>query len=232
MVAYLNNRRFSMKANAFYLYMVLVFGLFGCTTTIPLSQSFYNSKRIGVVIEVNKIGVAKEGSQGLLDMALTPGDRFQEPLKQVEKQMNIKAQLQKDIASILTVCKKPFQIITDTIYLDDKPTYEGPDIKKKYAKDDWRSVKEQFKIDEVMLVKLDYGLLVSYYGFIETGKQTFATIQTEIVDLSDNSLIEKGRIGKKAPIVGNWSEGKNYSNMKQSLDEAYGKLLNALRLKF
>ncbi len=54
----------------------LTFGLLflltvtSCVTTIPLNQQFYNTKKVGVILQVDSIGMAKAGGQGLLDMAL------------------------------------------------------------------------------------------------------------------------------------------------------------------
>jgi lysylphosphatidylglycerol synthetase-like protein (DUF2156 family) len=59
-------------------------------------------------------------------------------------------------------------------------------------------------VDEILFVKVRHGLLVSYYGLIETGKQGYVNIGTEIVDLGDNALLQQGNIQTVASIKGNW----------------------------
>jgi hypothetical protein len=37
-----------------------------CVTTLPLNQQFY-TKKVGIILQVDSIGMAKAGGQGLLD---------------------------------------------------------------------------------------------------------------------------------------------------------------------
>lgn len=67
--------------------LVLVTVVSSCVTTLPVNTQFYSAKKVGVIITIDSIGIAKAGGQGLLDMALTPGNRFHEPLKAVEPQI-------------------------------------------------------------------------------------------------------------------------------------------------
>jgi hypothetical protein len=63
-------------------------------------------------------------------------------------------------------------------------------FEQKYSKKDYRNLKTTNNVDEIMFVKVKYGILVSYYGMIELDKQDVNTA-TEVVDLNDNSLYNK-----------------------------------------
>jgi hypothetical protein len=64
-------------------------------------------------------------------------------------------------------------------------------IRTKYSKKDYRNLKTTNNVDEIMFVKVKYGILVSYYGMIELDKQGYVNTATEVVDLNDNSLYNK-----------------------------------------
>lgn len=49
--------------------IIFLLSITSCSTTLPLSQQFYNDKKVGVILQVDSIGMAKAGSQGLLEMA-------------------------------------------------------------------------------------------------------------------------------------------------------------------
>jgi len=90
-----------MKVLKWTLAIVLVVMVTSCVATLPLNQQFYNTKKVGIIIQLDSIGMAKTGGQGLLDMALTPGNKFTEPLKKVEPQLNLNNKLKSEITSIL-----------------------------------------------------------------------------------------------------------------------------------
>ncbi|GEM_PF-5720159 len=67
-----------------------------------MNQDFYNSKKVGIVLEVEPIGMYKAGAQELLDMALTPENKFEKPLKSVETRLEFEQKLKTEISNILT----------------------------------------------------------------------------------------------------------------------------------
>lgn len=203
-----------------------------CVTTLPLNQQFYNSKKVGVILEVDSIGMAKAGSQGLLDMAFTPGNRFKEPLQNVEPKLNLNETLKTEISNILNSKNKEFQFITDKVDYQNLNKFEKPNSDKKYSKKDFRNLKNSNKVDEILLLKVKYGILVSYYGVIETGKQGYVNIGTEVVDLRDNSLLQQENIQTVANIKGNWKKGEDFENLKNSIQEAINNSITTLKTKF
>jgi hypothetical protein len=203
-----------------------------CVTTLPLNQQFYNSKKVGVILQIDSIGMAKSGGQGLLDMALTPGNRFTKPLKKVEPIFNLNETLKTEITSILNSKNKQFQFITENFDYKTLNKFEKPNSNKKYSKKDFRNLKTTNNVDEIMFVKVKYGILVSYYGMIELDKQGYVNIATEVVDLNDNSLLQQETFQTAAKINGNWKEGEDFENLKNSIQDAINGSITTLKTKF
>jgi hypothetical protein len=202
-----------------------------CVTTLPLNQQFYNNKKVGIILQVDSIGMAKAGSQGLLDMAFTPGNRFKEPLQKIEPKLNLNETIKTEITNILNSKNKQFQFITEKIDYQTLSKFEKPNSEKKFSKKDFRNFKTSNNVDEIMFVKVKYGLLVSYYGVIETGKQGYVNIGTEIIDLTDNSLLQQETMQTVANIKGNWKKGEDYENLRNSIQEAINNSIINLKTK-
>lgn len=199
---------------------------------MPLNEKFYNSKKVGVILQVDSIGMAKAGSQGLLDMAFTPGNRFKDPLQKVEPKLDLNETLKNEISTILNSKNKQFQFLNDKFDYKSLNKFEKPDSDKKYSKKDFTKLKATNNVDQIMFVKVKYGLLVSYYGVIEIGKQGYVNIGTEIVDLDDNSLLQQDNIQSVSNMKGNWKEGEDYENLKNSIQAAIDNSKTMLKSKF
>lgn len=203
-----------------------------CVTTLPLNQQFYNSKKVGVILQVDSIGMAKVGGQGLLDMALTPGNRFTEPLKKVEPKFNLHENLKSEIKNILNAKNKQFQFIDQKIDYQNLIKFEKPNSDKKYSKKDFRNLKASNNVEEILVVNVKYGILVSYYGFIELDKQGYVNIGTEIIDLTDNSLLQQENFQSVAKMNGNWKKGEEFGNLTKSIQDAIDNSISTLKTKF
>lgn len=216
----------------------LTFGLLflltvtSCVTTLPLNKQFYNTKKVGVILQVDSIGMAKAGGQGLLDMALTPGNRFTEPLKKVEPKFNLNETLKSEITSILNAKNKQFQFIDQKIDYQNLTKFEKPNSNKKYSKKDFRNLKASNNVDEILFVKVKYGILVSYYGMIELDKQGYVNIGTEVIDLTDNSLLQQEMFQTVAKMNGNWKKGDDFGNLTNAIQDAIDSSLTTLKTKF
>jgi hypothetical protein len=216
----------------------LTFGLLSllivtsCVTTLPLNQQFYNTKKVGIILQVDSIGMAKAGGQGLLDMALTPGNRFTEPLKKVEPQFNLNETLKAEITNILNAKNKQFQFINEKFDYKTLNNFEKPNSNKKYSKKDYRNLKTTNNVDEIMFVKVKYGILVSYYGMIELDKQGYVNTATEVVDLNDNSLLQQETFQTAAKMNGNWKKGEDFGNLTNSIQDAINSSITTLKTKF
>lgn len=221
-----------MKLLKLTLGFFLLLTVTSCVTTLPLNQQFYNNKKVGIILQVDSIGMAKAGGQGLLDMALTSGNRFREPLKKVETNFFLMDTLKSKIAVILNEKNKQFQFIEQKIDYKNLSKFEKPNSAKKYSKIDFRTFKTSNNVDEIMFVKVKYGILVNYYGMIELDKQGYVSIETEIVDLSDNSLLEQEIYQTSAKIIGNWKEGEDFENLKNAIQYAINNSIEILKTKF
>lgn len=221
-----------MKLLKFTFGSLFLLSLTSCITTLPLNQQFYNNKKVGIIVQVDSIGMAKAGGQGLLDMALTPGNRFTEPLKKIEPKFNLSEKIKSELSNILSAKSKQFQFITEKVNYENLNKFEKPNSDKKYSKKDFRNLKTTNNVDEIMFVKVKYGLLVSYYGIIELGKQGYTNIGTELVDLSDNSLLQQETFQTVADMKGNWKKGDDYGNLTNSIQEAIDTSMITLKTKF
>ena len=218
-----------LKLTFGFLFLLIVTS---CVTTLPLNQQFYNSKKVGVILQVDSIGMAKVGGQGLLDMALTPGNRFTEPLKKVEPKFNLHENLKSEIKNILNAKNKQFQFIDQKIDYQNLIKFEKPNSDKKYSKKDFRNLKASNNVEEILVVNVKYGILVSYYGFIELDKQGYVNIGTEIIDLTDNSLLQQENFQSVAKMNGNWKKGEEFGNLTKSIQDAIDNSISTLKTKF
>lgn len=216
-----------MKKSLLILFFAIIFS--SCKSTLPLNQSFYDSGKVGVVLQMDSISMAKEGGQGLLDMALTPGNRFTEALLDVDSQISAKVSIKNKISRILGSKGKAFKFIEEPIDYEQLDKFKKPNSKYKYSKLDYREFKTKYNVDELWILDVDYGLLVSYYGFVELDKKGFVFINSEVINLNNNVLLQKNTFQSKAKIDGNWKGGEEYSNLKEAVEEAIkesGKILD------
>lgn len=212
--------------------ILLLLTFTSCVTTLPLNQQFYNSKKVGVILQVDSIGMAKAGGQGLLDMALTSGNRFSEPLKSIEPQLNLNETLKLEITKMLNEKNKPFSFIDEKLDYQKLDKFEKPNSDKKYNKYDLRNLKSTNNVDEILFIKVKYGILVSYSGFIEIGKQGYVSIRTEATDLTDNLLLQQEYMQTVKEIKGNWKKGEDFGNLKIAIQEAINSSIVTLKSKF
>lgn len=221
-----------MKLLKLNIALLLLLTVTSCVSTLPLNQQFYNDKKVGVVIQVDSIGMARVGGQGLLDMALTSGNRFTDPLKKVEPSFKLEETVKAEITNMLSSKNKQFQIIDQKIDYPNLSKFEKPNSKKKYSKKDFRNLKNTYNVDEIMFVRVKYGLLVSYYGMIELDKNGYVNIETQVVDLADNSLLQQETFQTAAKMNGNWKKGDNYGNLKNSIQDAITISMTTFKTKF
>lgn len=204
------------------LFTVIILLISGCATTVPLSKTYYDSEsRLGVIYLINDISMAKEGSQGLLDMALTPGSKYEQPLKIVDEEVNPIDKVKKMYTDIFTEKGKIITEITE-IPIMTYPKFIKPkgSSGKKFYKFDLRAIKEHYEIDEILLVNVNYGIVVTYSGFIEVGKNGYCNIGSEIVNLKDNSLLHRNASMTRQKIMKGWNHPPKYESLQESIDRS------------
>ncbi len=153
-------------------------------------------------------------------------------MKKVEPKLNLNEKLKTEITNILKSKNKQFQFIEETIDYSKLTKFEKPNSDKKYSKKDFRNFKTTNNVDEIMIIKVKYGILVSYYGMIELEKEGYINIGTQIIDLSDNSLLQQENFQSIAQINGNWQKGIDFENLKNSIQKAINNSIITLKTKF
>ena len=207
--------------------------LTSCATKIPLSKSYFNSgKKVGIIQIKNNITNYKQGSQGLLDMAVTPGNKYKEPLKIVDKEIIPTEKINKLYNSIYSSKGIELIMIDEKIDFDRLNRFTKPKkSKKKYYKYSIMHLKKKYDIDELLLVDVKYGIMVSYYGFIETGRFGYCQIASEIINLDDNSYLYKDVSVSNEVIKGKWKNPPKYEKLKTSIDRAINKSIQMEKIK-
>mgnify|MGYP003599378832 CR=1 FL=1 len=194
-----------------------------CVTKVALSPDFWNQpSKVGVFVQVNEPAKFKEGSQGLLDMALTSGDKYAEALSLIGQEIQPKNDLVKIYTDILQSHGKEVVVIDESFDPKTATKFKGEKKEgKKYALYDLSYLKSKYNIDEVLFSEVNYGFLISYYGMIETGKSAYTNITTNLVNLSDNSLSFANTNPQMAP-VSKWKEN-HYENSVSAVRETVKK---------
>lgn len=209
-----------------FLALVAMISLTSCVSKIAMDkQSFYKEKKIGVIVTQDSMSIYRAGAQGLLDMAISSGRKYKEPLKQISPQFNPKENILKVIEQKFAENGKNYIIINDVINLKDFPKYEvASKDDDKFLKQDVRSLKTKYDIDQLMLIKINYGLSISYYGMIETGRFSTTSLFTQIINLDNNQIIFRDPYENLIPIKGKWNEPPHYENLsghiKKSIDKS------------
>ena len=106
-----------MKTLKLILVFLVTISVTSCVTTLPINQQFYGSKKVGVIIQIDSASMAKDGAQGLLDMALTPGNKFKEPLQKLKGTIEIKELITKSITEKLNSKNKQHEFFYEKMVL-------------------------------------------------------------------------------------------------------------------
>lgn len=212
----------------FYLLSLLTLLLISCQVTVPLSADYWTKpSKVGVLVNVNPAAKFREGSQGLLDMALTSGDKYQPVLAHIHKNMNPQQDMISMYSEILKSKGKEVIVIAESFDAKKATKFNKPENagEKKYYDYDFRELKSKYGIDELLLVDVYYGIMVSYYSMFETGRSAHSAFNTKLINLNDNSLLLSNYNPQITPIKGKWDVPPVYdnvtNNMKTTLENSY-----------
>ena len=208
--------------------------LTNCSEKILLPNSYYdNSNKVGVLYIIDSIKTTTTGDQSLFEMIITGTKRFNDPLKLIDEKINPKLDIKNLYSSIYKEKNKSLTEIDYTLDFNRLNEFEKPSkSKKKYYRYDLRFLKSK-EIDELLIVKVEYGLLVSYDGLIEDGLFGNCKIESKIIDLNDNSIIFNDFSIFSDKVNGAW--GKNppeYPNLKNAILSAIQKTIDIEKDKF
>lgn len=221
-----------MKHTYYLLFLSLI--LCACSPKISLPSGYFsNGKSVGVLLNINEIGVFRDGQQGILDVALTPGTKFLEPLAAVDKQLDLRTYLKDFLNSAFADSKKELTLLSEDFVTDSVNKYKNAAFEQgvKYYKYDLGSYKD-LGVDEILVVEANYGILASYYGFIQTDIHALTELRVSIVRMHDNSLIYSRKSRGLHPIPPKWKSPPEYKSLEVSIKAAMIKSLQDLKARF
>lgn len=211
-----------MKKINFLGIVALFFMVMSCQVQVPMNAEYFaKPSKIGLFVNVTEPQKYREGSQGLLDLAMTSGDKYQPLLDLAKKNLDPKQEFINMYSELLRGKGKEVVIITDTFDPKTAEKFKGDKAEgKKYSNYDFRYLKSKYDIDEVNFVNVSWGVIISYYSMIETGRSGYTYIDNRIVNLSDNTLYFANDNIKTAVIKGKWNTPPNYENAMSKIAEA------------
>ena len=159
-----------------FLLSLLALFFISCQVQVPLSADYWTkTSKVGIMVNVNPAAKFRQGSQGLLDLALTSGDKYQPVLANIDKTMNPQQDLINMYTEILKSKGKEVILIDEKFDAKTAPKFDksNADKSKKYSNYDFRALKSKYGVDEVLFVNVNYGMMISYYSMIETGRAAY-----------------------------------------------------------
>lgn len=216
-----------MKKINFLGLVALLFILVSCVSNVPMnSEYFQKPSKVGIFVNVNDPQKFREGSQGLLDLAVTSGDKYQPLLDLVKKEINFKNELINIYTETLKARGKEVVVIDEKFDPKTAEKYKGDkEESKKYFNYDMRYLKEKYGVDDVVFVNVNWGVMISYYSMVETGRTGYASISNRVINLKDNSLYFSNDNSQVDVIKGKWNTPPNYDNAKGRIQEAVNKAI-------
>lgn len=202
------------------LLLIVSFIFMSCLPKVALTADYWQKPtKVGVLINAGQPTKFKEGSQGLLDMAVTSGDKYKEALDLIGQKIHPKEELITLYSDVLKLKGKEVVLINENFDSKTAIKFKGEKAEgKKYSTYDFASYKTKYGIDELLFVNVNYGFMISYYGMIETGKFAYTGITTQIVDLNDQHLILSNSNARQFPLK-KWKDN-NYENSIQGVRTA------------
>ncbi len=208
--------------------MVLI-SLTGCgPSRIALKPSFWDNKeqKIGIAfIKYPEAGAHRQGSEGLLDMAINASlaSEMSAYLKSIDVEAYEEvAQSFKEKFASKGIEVQIFKGKLDLETLEDTPRSSGRSLSSTTFKKDLSFMKQKFKIDKVLLLGVDaYGTLRNYYGFIPLGApKALFKVSGQLVDLESNNkewFDFQDQEYATAPVMGEWNQPPTYPNLTNAL---------------
>ena len=197
-----------------------------------ISSDFYSSgSELGLLQITNDIGTRRSGQSAVV-LATTNKNKYDEPLMAVDPRLDPEKKFMRMYLDIFKSKGKKIVVIEDSFTERQYPEFEKPDRDKDYYKYDLRSLKEKYKVDELMIVIIDYGLFQNYSGMIEMGKGGYSHVVSNIINLNDNSLIYKGETWGNGKLKSKWDNPPDYEFLREAVDAAINQSVELERTKY
>ena len=225
------------SAYKYLIFIIVLSSIVSCAVKVPLANNYFNNqKTLGVIYFIEPIDVFKDGEQGYIENVLTPGNKFIEPLKIIDKKINPRGEIKNLYKQLLNTKGKSYVELEFEQYLNKFEKFEKlSSTKREYYQYDLRTLKSHFinghEIDEVLIVSVKYGLWVYYDGLIVFKKMGECIIESEMIDLNDNSIIYHGYSVSLKSIKGRWDTPPEYENLSYSIKSAISTALAKHKVK-
>lgn len=207
-----------------FLFFAALTVLTSCLPKVALTPTYWDkSSKVGILVNATPPAKYKEGSQGLLDMVVTSGDKYQEALNLIGEKIHPKEELIAMYSEILKSKGKEVVIIDEKFDSKTAKKFNGTKAEgKKYSRYDFSDLKAKYNIDELLFADVNHGFMISYYGMIETGKMAHTFLNTSLIDLSDQSLVMSS-LNMKNVTLKKWKDNNYESSIqgvRSTLDQA------------
>lgn len=97
------------------------------------------------------------------------------------------------------------------------------DSRKNYFEKDLRFLREQYNIDELLIVKMEYGVYV-YKSYVTRNLERlrfgYARAKSLLIDLHDNSIVIKTSVSENVKLTKAWNTPPNYELLKSTVKTA------------
>jgi len=205
-----------MKKEIIILTTLILF--ISCGTKKELMNDFYyDNKKVGIIILNEPANIHREHKGGLVDIGSTNREIFIEPLKIINNRIDLKPQIENFYSEYFKSKNKKTEFL--------KINFDISKNEKNY-----KSLKDK-GINQVIIVKVKYGLLLSYYNLLEIAKNGYCEINSEILDLNNNSVIYKNTSKSIKKIKGNWKKSE-YIELTKSISLAIESAIKSEKNKF
>ena len=117
-----------------FLLSLLALFFISCQIQVPLSADYWtNTSKVGIMVNVNPAAKFRQGSQGLLDLALTSGDKYQPVLANIDKTMNPQQDLINMYTEILKSKGKEVILIDEKFDAKTAPKFDKLELNGEVA---------------------------------------------------------------------------------------------------
>ncbi len=205
--------------------LVVFFALIitGCASVqkpveLDLTKWQANETEVAILVKpLPKPYTHKVGSQGLLDVAIN--NATASGMTKVVSKIDLSEfySIKTDLSRYISDQNVKVTVLEEDYKLPKLAEFEG---KENFTKVDYRVLKDQLKVDQLLVVEVtQLGTVRNYYGFIPTSlpRSSFVGVG-QLIDLSTNEILWHNPVFLEKSIQGKWDE-KGYPNVIKAIKE-------------
>lgn len=197
-----------------------------------VNPSFYSSgSDLGLIMVTNDITTRRSGAS-VLGAALIDYHKYDAPLEAVDPKLDPDKKFRRMYLGLFESKGKDITQVDDQFDREQFPEFSAPDKTREYFEYDLRTLKDNYNVDELMIVMVDYGLNQNYSGAFEAGKGGYAHVVSTIVNLGDNSIIYKGETWGNGKLKSKWDTPPDYEYLREAIDAAINQAVEIEKTKY